>query len=189
MRSKHLLLSCIALSFVLLLNSCKKEETAEEAATTSTTGTTSTTSTTSSSTAAAAGTMQFTVGGKTVNSDAASTLAVFAGSGWSISGPQMSSNEQVAVYVKTAKAVSAPLTATLNGTDGTGTYQTGYGTSTPVSYLTNGTGGNVGTCTITKYDATAKKISGTFSFTGVESSASGTKTVTVGSFTDVKCIN
>jgi hypothetical protein len=45
--------------------------------------------------------------------------------------------------------------------------------------------------TITKYDASAKKMSGTFTFTAPAigtSGATGTKTVTNGSFTDVKLL-
>lgn len=46
---------------------------------------------------------------------------------------------------------------------------------------------NTGTITITKYDMSAKRVSGTFSFTGLESpSGGGTKTVSSGEFTDVK---
>ena len=53
-------------------------------------------------------------------------------------------------------------------------------------YLTDSTS-HTGTITITQYDASAKKVSGTFSFIGVESpSGSGTKTVTSGDFADVK---
>lgn len=68
---------------------------------------------------------------------------------------------------------------------GTGTYA--IGAPTPDQYQTDAT--HSGTITITKADKTAKLISGTFSFTGVKkypTPTSDTKSVTSGSFTDVK---
>lgn len=65
-----------------------------------------------------------------------------------------------------------------------------YTTSDGGVYLTANTGGSA-TFTITKYDLTTKKMSGTFSFTAPAtggSNATGTKTVTEGSFTDVRII-
>lgn len=74
--------------------------------------------------------------------------------------------------------------ATDAGTDGIYTSNDGG------VYLTANTGGSA-SYTITKYDLATKKMSGTFSFTAPAtggSNATGTKTITEGSFTDVRII-
>lgn len=85
----------------------------------------------------------------------------------------------------------------ITGPTETGTFNNANGNGVSGSFIDSqgavwmsSFGGNV-TLTITKFDKTAKKISGNFSFTATAvetSSATGTKTVTGGTFTDVSYI-
>ena len=85
----------------------------------------------------------------------------------------------------------------ISGPAQTGSFTDANGNATQGSYIdSNGAlwmssfGGNV-TITVTKFDRTTRKMSGTFSFTGgaVETSqATGTRSVTGGTFTDVSFI-
>lgn len=85
-------------------------------------------------------------------------------------------------------------TVTISGPAEVGTFSSASGDATSGFYTGNNGnvwlstfGGGAATITISKYDASAKKISGSFSFTALPSGgdATGTKTITNGSFTDV----
>lgn len=85
-------------------------------------------------------------------------------------------------------------TVTISAPAEVGTFSSASGDATSGFYTSsNGSvwlstfGDGAATVTITKYDASAKKVSGSFSFTALASggAASGTKTITNGSFTDV----
>jgi hypothetical protein len=89
------------------------------------------------------------------------------------------------IYIDVPTAAPIVGTPYVLGT-GFGIGEYSVGSPTAAIYQTNTT--NLGTITITKYDATNRLMSGTFSFPCVpaSSSASGTKNVTGGTFTDVK---
>jgi hypothetical protein len=169
MKTKQILTVLTGVLFLSVLVSCKKKD--DETATPET----------PTITAAAAGTIQWTADGTTFNSVSTSTMAIYSGSGYSISGPQITASKNLALSIFCDKALSVPVTFTLSAVN-IGNYQTEWGTSNAKSYLTNAS--NTGTCTITKYDATAKKMSGTFSFKAINGGV--VKEVTSGSFTDVK---
>lgn len=61
--------------------------------------------------------------------------------------------------------------------------------STGDSWSTDGTTAHSGTVTITKYDATANLVSGTFSFTAASQQNSTTHSFTNGAFTNVKLMH
>jgi hypothetical protein len=72
------------------------------------------------------------------------------------------------------------------GAGNTGVYAEGASAGTLTDYWTDST--HTGTIVITKYDVSAKKVSGTFSFNAIQfypQTGTGTVNVTNGSFTDV----
>lgn len=64
-----------------------------------------------------------------------------------------------------------------------------YSDANGAVYMTSGNGGSIH-INITKYDLSTKKMSGTFSFVGtaIGGNATGTRTITEGTFTDVTIV-
>jgi hypothetical protein len=100
--------------------------------------------------------------------------------GMSVSG---SKNSKDVIQVSITQAPQAGQTYSTSKLNAAFSYTN---TSTSEMWTTDNTTAHSGTVTITKYDATANLVSGTFSFTAASQNNSSTHSFTNGAFTNVK---
>ncbi|OFX59515.1 MAG: hypothetical protein A2046_11990 [Bacteroidetes bacterium GWA2_30_7] len=164
----------VALASIVLLGCKKKDEEPEPEPT-------------PTPTAAPTGTLQGTIDGTVYTSDKVSTMCVWNGGGYTIDGAKIDNGvtKGMSVSFKCAQGAALGTYAIETSTALTaGHFIGGYRTDT-LNYSTSLVSTATGTLTVTAFGSSA--ISGTFNFTGAKLvNGTETKTVTSGSFTDVK---
>ena len=172
---KNILLICVvSMSFF----ACKKEEKPAATTTTTTPGD---------------GTMKCSIDGVAFSSDATYTAAAKNGDGYTFSAPQSpgpGGYKAIAISLHGVPELVVNKTYPLKGYpaaigEGFGSYSPSYGVKDSPTSSSDST--NSGSITITKYDAAAKKVSGTFNFKAIDGKTKVVTAITAGTFDDVNC--